>query len=318
MELIRGQHNLRPRHRGCVATIGNFDGVHLGHQAIITQLVRIGRATELPTVLITFEPKPREFFAGENAPARLTRFREKMQILMATTLDRLLCLRFNRSLANLSHLEFLEDVLVCGLGVKQIIVGDDFKFGRKAQGDVAFLREASAAHAFKVIQRDTYRVDGKRVSSSWVRESLATGDMMLTARLLGRPYSMQGRVTPGDRIGRTLGFATANILLRRLVSPVSGVYAVQVRGLSEEALPGIANVGTRPTVKGKRSQLEVHIFDFERNIYGSHVQVDFLHRLRSEQAFDSLENLRKQIERDAGEARTFFADQPRFHTIPQR
>lgn len=316
MELIRGQHNLRPQHRGCVATIGNFDGVHLGHQAIIAQLVSIGRANELPTVLITFEPKPREFFAKNNAPARLTRFREKMQILMATTLDRVLCLRFNRSLAELSHTDFLERVLVHGLGVRQIIVGDDFKFGRKAQGDVAFLRAAGAAHNFKVIQRNTYRVDGKRVSSSWVRESLATGDMMLAARLLGRPYSMQGRVAQGDKIGRTIGFATANIQLRRLVSPVSGVYVVQVSGLSQAALPGIANVGTRPTVNGKQSQLEVHLLDFERNIYGYHVQVDFLHRLRSEQAFDSLERLREQIERDAGEARIFFASRPRLHTFP--
>ena len=308
MEFIRGQHNLKPHHRGCAATIGNFDGVHLGHQAVIEQLVRVGRTLGLPTVLITFEPKPREFFAGRKAPARLTRFREKMYALMDTPLERVFCLRFNRSLASLSPQNFVEDVLVNGLEIRQLIVGDDFRFGRNAEGDVDFLREAGIRYSFQVTQTDTFCVDGHRVSSSRIRSALANGNLDQAARLLGRPYSMDGRVAQGDRIGRTIGFATANILLRRLVSPLSGVYAVQVHGVAEKPLPGVANVGTRPTVGGTESQLEVHILDFKGDIYGRHVKVDFLHHLRSERQFESLDALRSQIQQDTREACAFFID----------
>ncbi len=307
MELIRGQHNIQLRHFGCVATIGNFDGIHLGHQAIIGQLERIGNQTDLPTLLITFEPKPREFFAGGKAPARLTRFREKMRILMNTSLQRVLCLRFSQSLANLHPQQFVETLLVEKLGIRKIIVGDDFRFGRNATGDVDFLRNAGIRYGFEVIQRATYCVNSKRVSSSWIRDALAKGNMELAAILLGHPYSMHGRVAQGDRIGRTIGFATANIRLRRLVSPLSGVYAVQVHGIVEHPLPGLANVGARPTVSGSRNQLEVHILDFDGDIYGRHVEVDFLHHLRSEQQFESLQALRSQIQRDAQVTRRFFA-----------
>jgi riboflavin kinase/FMN adenylyltransferase len=308
MELIRGQHNIRARHFGCVATIGNFDGVHLGHRAIIDQLIRIGQKASLPTVLITFEPKPREFFAGQNAPARLTRFREKVEILLGTPLDRVLCLRFNRELAHLSPREFVETLLVGRLGIKHLIVGDDFRFGRNAQGDIAYLREAGARHDFQVAQHATFHVDGIRVSSSWIRTTLAAGDMDLAAKLLGRSYSMDGRVIQGDQIGRTLGFATANIRLRRLVSPLAGVYAVLVHGITDQPCPGVANVGTRPTVSGSLNQLEVHILDFMGDIYGRHVRVDFLHHLRSERRFGSMDELRNQIQRDIQAARGRFAD----------
>ncbi len=303
MELIRDLHNLRERHRGCVLTVGNFDGVHLGHQAIVEQLVSRAREAGVPALLMTFEPQPQEFFAGARVRARLTRLREKVHALARLPLDRILVVRFDRAFSNLTPDAFIGDLLVRRLGIREIVVGDDFRFGRGGQGDFAQLVAAGERLSFDVVRRDTVRRDGRRVSSSWVRELLTEGRLAQAAALLGRPYSMLGRVAQGDRLGRSIGFPTANIPLHRRISPVSGVFAVRVAGLAPQPLPGMANVGMRPTVSGTERRLEVHLFGFDRDVYGRHVEVEFLHKLRDEVRFGSLDALRVQLERDAAKAK---------------
>jgi riboflavin kinase/FMN adenylyltransferase len=308
MELIRGQHNLRPHHRGCVATIGNFDGVHLGHQAILAQLAGQAARLRLPRLVITFEPQPQEFFAGPTAPpARLMRLREKLLALDGLGIERVLCLEFDHRLAFLPAQTFIDDLLVHRLGIRYLVIGDDFRFGHRRAGDFALLVEAGRRHGFEVADNHSYILDGERVSSTRVRQALGQGDLELAARLLGRPYDMCGRVAHGDRRGRTLGFPTANIHLHRRVTPVGGVYAVLLSGPGLRPWPGIANVGRRPTVQGDRERLEVHLLDFEGDLYGRHVKVDFLHYLRPEQRFESLAALQAQIQRDEHAARTWFA-----------
>jgi riboflavin kinase/FMN adenylyltransferase len=307
MELVRGLHNLRPRHRGCVATIGNFDGVHRGHQAVLEQLARSAQELQLPLTVITFEPQPREFFAPGGIPPRLTRLREKLEAMRAYGVDRVVCLRFDAYLASLPPADFIRVILVEGLGVRYLVVGDDFRFGRERAGNFALLEQAGARQGFPVVAMQTFDVGGSRVSSTRIREALETGDLETAALLLGRPYGMCGRVAHGDKRGRTIGFPTANIYLHRAAAPVAGVFTVAMHGVPGAPLPGVANVGTRPTVDGTRSQLEVHLFDFDRDIYGCHVQVSFLHRLRDEQRFESFDALQAQIRLDAEQARAFFS-----------
>jgi riboflavin kinase/FMN adenylyltransferase len=306
MELIRGIHNLRLRHRGCAATIGNFDGVHLGHQAVLGQLSERAVALRLPVTVITFEPQPLEFFSPERVPPRLTRLREKVEVLRRFGVERVLCLRFGPYLAGLPPEEFIRIVLLDGLGVKYLVVGDDFRFGRERTGNFALLQRAGAAHGFPVVNMHTFNVAGTRVSSTRVREALESGDLAGAERLLGRPYRMSGRVAHGDKRGRTIGFPTANIFLHRTATPVQGVFAVELFGIEGEPVRGVANVGNRPTVDGTRSLLEVHLFDFQRDIYGCHVQVEFQHKLRPERRFESFEALKHQIEDDVGRARAWF------------
>ena len=307
MEIIRGLHNLRARHRGCVATIGNFDGVHLGHQAVLGQLAERGAELGLPAAVITFEPQPREFFGRGEMPARLTRFREKLQVLRRFSVEWVVCLRFNRALADMPAAEFVRRLLVEGLAVRYLVVGDDFRFGKGRQGNFAMLHAAGLKHGFQVASMHTFNVDGVRVSSTRIREALAKDDLATAEKLLGRPYRMCGRVVHGDERGRAIGFPTANVHLHRKNSPVSGVYAVEVFGLEKEPLRGVANVGTRPTVGGMESRLEVHLLDFDEDIYGRYVRVDFLHKLRPEHRFESLEELVAQIRKDAEAARAFHA-----------
>jgi riboflavin kinase/FMN adenylyltransferase len=307
MELIRGLHNLRPRHRGCVATIGNFDGVHLGHQAVLGELAEKGGELSLPSAVITFEPQPQEYFAPQSAPPRLTRFREKMQALRRYAVDRVLCLDFNGALAQMPAEEFMQRVLIDGLGIRHLVVGDDFHFGKGRSGDFAMLRAAGERHGFRVVNMHTFSIGGERVSSTRIREALAQGDLELAEQLLGRIYRMCGRVAHGDKRGRTIGFPTANIHLHRRATPVDGVFAVEMFGIEGEPVPGVANVGTRPTVDGTRSLLEVHLFDFDRDIYGAHVHVDFLYKLREERRFESFDALQRQILLDAEMARAYFA-----------
>lgn len=307
MELIRGLHNVREHHRECVLTIGNFDGVHLGHQAVVRQLAERARAAALPAVLMTFEPQPQEFFFGEAAPARLTRLREKLAALSRLPLERVLVVRFDRAFADLEPDVFIERLLVRGLRVRQVVVGDDFRFGRGGQGGFAQLATAGERFSFEVVRRDTVRVGEGRVSSSRVRELLAQGALGEAAALLGRPYSMLGRVVRGDRLGRTIGFPTVNIPLRRRVSPLSGVFAVRVAGAAPQPLEGMASIGTRPTVQGTERRLEVHIFEFDRDIYGRYLEVEFARKLREEVRFDSVEALRVQLERDATQAKQYLA-----------
>jgi len=307
MELIRGIHNLRARHSGCVATIGNFDGVHLGHQAVLGQLADKGAELNLPTTVITFEPQPQEYFSHGEIPPRLTRFREKLKALRRYSVDRVLCLPFNRALAEMEAEAFIQRVLVEGLGIRYLVVGDDFCFGKGRRGDFAMLQRAGTEHGFEVVNMHTFEIDGGRVSSTRIREALQSGNLALAEQLLGRPYRMCGRVAHGDKLGRTIGFPTANIFLHRKKTPVDGVFAVEMFGIEGEPIPGVANVGTRPTVDGTRSLLEVHLFDFSSEIYGRYVHVDFLHRIREERRFDSFDALKAQILRDADEAREFFA-----------
>ena len=312
MELIRGLYNLRPHHRGCVATIGNFDGVHLGHQAVLGQLSEQADELGLPLVVITFEPYPQEFFApaGESPP-RLTRLREKLQVLRRYGVDRVLVLRFDRALSQMSAEAFIKRLLVEGLDVRYLVVGDDFHFGHHRQGDVAMLRAAGEKHGFQVVEMYTFNIDNERVSSTRVREALSRGELNRAAQLLGRAYRISGRVVHGEQRGRTIGFPTANIHLHRRVTPLRGVYAVEMFGLAgDETIPlkGVANIGHRPTVNGTRCQLEVHLFDFDREIYGEYVQVEFIKRLRDEIRFESFTALRAQIALDVAEARALFAN----------
>lgn len=307
MELVRGLHNLRPRHRGCAATIGNFDGVHLGHQAVLGQLSEHAETLRLPVTVITFEPQPREYFSSGPVPPRLTRFREKVEALRRFGVDRFVCLRFGDYLAGLQPDDFIRIILLEGLGVKYLVVGDDFRFGKDRAGNYSLLEQAGAVHGFPVVNMHTFCIGGNRVSSTRVREALNAGDLAMAESLLGRPYRMSGRVAHGDKRGRTIGFPTANIFLHRPATPVEGVFAVEMFGLPGEPVPGVANVGTRPTVGGTRSLLEVHLFDFDRDIYGCHVQVNFLHKIRDERRFDSVEALKQQIEADTEQARLYFS-----------
>jgi len=306
MELVRGLYNLRPEHCGCAATIGSFDGVHLGHQSVLAQLVEQGRQLQLPVTLITFEPQPREYFAPQAAPSRLTRFREKLEVLQHCGIDRVVCLRFNDRLASLEPKQFIQRILLDGLDVKYLVVGDDFRYGKARGGNFEMLQLAGRKHGFPVMNMHSFCVGTVRVSSTRIREALQQGDLSMAASLLGRSYGMSGRVAHGDKRGRTIGYPTANIFLHRSSVPVAGVFAVKMHGIDEQPLCGVANVGNRPTVGGSRSLLEVHLFDFDRDIYGRHVRVSFLKKLRPERKFDSFDQLKQQIQRDAQQAREFF------------
>jgi riboflavin kinase/FMN adenylyltransferase len=306
MELIRGLHNLRPHHHGCVATIGNFDGVHLGHQAVIGQLAEKGEALELPTTVICFEPQPLEVFRPDEVPPRLTRLREKLQALKRYSVDRVLLIRFNQRFAAMTAEAFIDEVLVRGLGIRYLVVGDDFRFGKGRTGDFAMLQQAGKQHGFQVVSMHTFNVDGERVSSTRVREALVNGDLETAEKLLGRPYRMCGRVAHGDKIGRTIGIPTANIFLHRKRSPLHGIFVVEVFGLDQEPVMGAASIGTRPTVGGTRTLLEIHLLDFDDHIYGKHLQINFLHKIRDEEKYDTMEELKARMNLDIEETRAWF------------
>ena len=303
MDVIRGWHNLRPEHHGCVATIGNFDGVHLGHRALLGQLAALGYAHAVPTTLVTFEPQPLEFFAGENAPPRLTRLREKLSALRGLPLDRVALLRFDARLSTMPPVEFVESFLVSGLGVRVVVAGDDFRFGHRGEGNFHLLESLGRRHGFGVVRRETFRVRGARVSSSWVRDALANDELGIARELLGRPYAVSGRVVRGHRRGRTIGFPTLNIPIRRFRSALRGVYAVKVAGLGEGVLDAVANLGTRPTVDGRVVVLETHVFDWCGDAYGRCVDVSFVAKIRDERKFDTFDALKLQIGRDSARAR---------------
>ncbi|WP_339775870.1 bifunctional riboflavin kinase/FAD synthetase [uncultured Methylophaga sp.] len=306
-KIIRGLYNLPDPAQGCVATIGNFDGVHLGHQAVLTQLAMKADMLNLPAVVITFEPQPFEYFVPEKAPARLSRFREKVEALRAYSIQKLCVLRFNRQLAEMQAETFIQKLLVEGLNVRYLVVGDDFRFGKDRQGDFALLQQVGKQHGFQVVNMHTFAIEDMRVSSTRIREALQDGDLAVAEKLLGRPYRMSGRVAHGDKRGRKMGYPTANIHLHRAKVPLNGVYAVQLYGIDEEPVNGVANIGVRPTISGSdKALLEVHLFDFKRDIYGEHVQVYFLKKLREEQKFASLEQLIEQIHIDSAQAKGFF------------
>lgn len=293
-----------------VLAIGNFDGVHLGHRALLARLVTKACDLGLPPSVMTFEPHPRELFSPEAAPARLTSLREKLELLEAHGVERTYILHFSRKLAALTAEEFIEKVLIRGLAVKHLIIGDDFRFGRGRAGDFDMLKEAGAAHGFGVEAMHTVTLmecEGERVSSSAVREALAAGDLEHAARLLGRPYNIAGRVVHGNRLGHQLGFPTANIQLKRKRVALAGIFAVTVTGLDKRHLPGAASLGVRPTLgQGLKPVLEVHLFDFDQEIYGEHLTVHFLHKLRDEMKFDGLDALKAQIARDVETTKAYF------------
>lgn len=304
MRVFRGYS--RPVSAPVVLAIGNFDGVHLGHAALMQQLAVASARLRLTPAILTFEPHPREFFSPASAPARLTTLREKLELLADCGAQQAMVCPFNKAFSALSADQFIEQVLVGSLQVKHLIIGDDFRFGRGREGDFSLLQAAGQKFGFTVEAMQSVTVDGERVSSSAVRAALAAGDMTRAARFLGRPYMIDGRVAHGDKLGRQLGFATANIRIKHNPLPMTGVFAVQVSGLGERLLFGVANLGVRPTVGGTRPLLEVHLFDFDRDIYGAHISVRFAHKLRNEQRFPNFDALKAQIAADAAGARDFF------------
>lgn len=304
---IRGLHNLRPWHRGCVATIGSFDGVHLGHQAILRQLIDVSRYYNLPAVVIVFEPQPHEFFSGDKAPARLMRLREKVQALLAAGVARVLCVQFNQALRNLTAEEFIEKVLLDGLDIKHLVVGDDFRFGCDRRGDFTLLQNVGRERGFGVTDTCTLELRGERVSSTRIRQLLEVGDFAQAEILLGKPYSISGRIAYGQQLGRKLGVPTANVHLRRYRSPLHGVFAVTARFVDGSVHQGVANVGVRPTVTGdKKPLLEVHLFNFSRKVYGAMIDVVFHTKLRDEKKFKSLDELQAQLQTDISQGQDYF------------
>ena len=310
MEIITGLHNLRPRHKGCVLTIGNFDGVHRGHQKLIEYLRSQSQRLQLPTMLMTFEPQPREFFAGSMLPARLTRFREKVQLLQSSGLDRLLCMPFNEKTAQIPASWFAQDFMTDKVGAKYVVIGDDFRFGHGREGDFQLLQRAGAKLGYEVSSVNTVLQGSERISSTLVRATLAEGDFSQATELLGHEYFIMGRVVYGRQLGRQLGVPTANVKLQRYRAALEGVYCVTVEGVTDgdNALTGIANIGVRPTVDGKEPLLEVHVFDFSGDLYGKRIKVTFKHKLRDEQAFASVELLKQQIDADLVSARRWFKE----------
>jgi len=306
MRFVRDLYNLPADHPGCVATIGNFDGVHRGHQLILDQLRACAAQYRLPSVVISFEPHPQEFFMPAGAPARLMRLREKICYLRQLDIDMLLCLRFDRRLAEQTPEEFVRRTLVENLAVRHLIVGTDFRFGHQRRGDIDTLFSLGKQSGFSVVCAETCEVNGIRVSSSRIRSLLEGGEMEQAGELLGHPYSISGRVVHGDKRGRDLGYPTININMHRLKSPVSGIFASKVHGIEDHALPAVSSVGTRPVFNGRDVNLETHILDFTDDMYGAHVKVELCKQLRKEQDFASVGALKQQMAIDVAEAREFF------------
>ncbi|MCB1741353.1 MAG: bifunctional riboflavin kinase/FAD synthetase [Gammaproteobacteria bacterium] len=304
MRVIRGLDNLRPCSSGRVVTIGNFDGVHRGHQRILAELRALARRQDMQCLLVTFEPHPRELLRPEQAPARLTRLGEKLRLLRAEGLENVLVLRFDQSMARLDPERFVMEILVGALDTRHLLIGDDFHFGHRGLGNFELLRQLAERGNYALSRQSTVAMQCARVSSSRIRAALEDGDFDTAAELLGRDYSVSGRVTHGQRLGRTIGFPTANLPLRRRVSPLRGVFAVKVRieGF-DTVIPAVANVGSRPTVGGVDFRLEVHCFDIDADLYGRRLCVEPVHKIRDERKFESLDALKAQIAADAGTAR---------------
>ncbi len=310
MLVFRGYSQTAPN--DTVLTIGNFDGVHVGHRALLKKLKVVAENSDLLPAALTFEPHPREFFSPDSAPARLSTLREKLELIADEGVALACVCHFNARFAALSAEEFIERVLVGCLRVKHLIIGDDFRFGAARRGNFALLCEAGERFGFKVDAMDSVTVEGERASSSAVRSALADGNMAHAARLLGRPYSMDGRVVHGDKTGRQLGFATANIRIKHEKPPLLGVFAVEVRGLDGEPRQGVANLGVRPSANTlPRPILEVHLFDFSDDLYGKHLNIRFLQKLRNEVHFTNFEALKAQIAKDVAEGKTYFHRTPR-------
>jgi len=308
MHLIRGLTHLEPLAQGCVLTVGNFDGVHTGHKKVIEKLAAQGKAMGLPVIVMMFEPQPLEFFLGDNAPSRLTRLREKVIQFKSLPVDNIVIIRFNQLMANYDAEQFIADLLVKKLNVKHLVVGDDFHFGKARRGNFAMLKEKGLQYDFKVEDTRSFFVKQHRVSSTLIRDALGCGDLSKAKQMLGRDYSVCGRVAHGNKRGRTIGFPTANIQMFRRNTPITGVYAVTMTGIADKEIQGVANVGTRPTVDGgKKVILETHLFDFNTEIYGQYVEVFFKYKIRDEVRFQSLNELKTQINKDIIVAKQIFS-----------
>jgi len=306
MEIIRGLHSLQKHHRNNVVTIGNFDGVHLGHQKIIRQLKSRAESLNVPLTVITFHPNPQEFFAPDTAPAKLTCFYDKMRLLEKYGVDRVINIPFNAKLAQMEAEDFIKKILVDGLETKHLVIGDDFRFGKKRKGDFSLLMESGKNYVFNVEATPTYSVDDERVSSTRIRQTISNGNLAQAAKLLGRSFHVSGHVAHGDKRGRTIGFPTANIRLNRQIAPTNGVYAVKITGL-EKTYHGVANVGVRPTVDGSQYLLEVHLFNFDQSIYNKRISVHFEQFIRDEQKFNGLDALVEQIKHDSATAQNLLS-----------
>ncbi|MFT3790000.1 MAG: bifunctional riboflavin kinase/FAD synthetase [Rudaea sp.] len=289
--------------RGSVVCIGAFDGVHLGHRAVLARVRERARELNLDAVVTSFEPLPREFFAHGRPVPRLSNVREKIEQFRDAQVDRALLLRFNAVLAAMSAQEFVERVLVRRLNAREVWVGEGFRFGHARGGDVDLLRRLGREHGFTAHALEPVVIEGERISSSAIREALAGGSFALAARWLGRPFAIGGHVVRGQQLGRKLGYPTANIRLGRRVSPVDGIFAVKVHGIDDSVHPGVASLGVRPTVNGREPLLEAYVFDFDGDLYGRRIQVEFVEKLRDEEKFADLDAMVKQIDRDAAQAR---------------
>jgi riboflavin kinase/FMN adenylyltransferase len=292
---------------GSVITIGSFDGLHVGHRQLLDRVIAKAREMGVPSIVMSFEPTPREFFSATNPPARLMRFREKFAALEEYGIDIFYCPRFNSAMRGIRSDAFIRRILVHGMNARHIVVGDDFHFARKREGSIDDLLRTSSALQFDVDRVSSIIQDAVRVSSTEIRSALATGNLPRATSLLGRPYRMSGRIIKGRQVGRTLGYATANVDLRRRRSAVLGIFAVRVSGLAEGFVDGVASVGTRPTFDLEKPLLEVHLFDFDRDIYGEYIHVDFIAYLRNEKKFESVDELVAQMNKDAENARSILA-----------
>jgi len=307
MELIRGLSGVQARHRGTVASIGNFDGVHRGHQAVLRDLKARAGEMGAPATVILFEPQPQEYFARDKAPLRLTRFMEKWPLFQAAGVDRVLCLRFGKALAEMPAEQFIRKMLVDALGVQHLTVGDDFRFGKDRRGDFKMLAEAGEAAGFGVSDTPSVEVAGGRVSSTRVRALLHEGKTEAAAELLGRPFSLSGRVMHGERLGRKLGMPTVNLALKRSIPPLNGIFAARVAGLPGGRRDAAAYIGRRSAAGGEHWVLEAHLLDYSGELYGRRLDVEFLHRLREDRHFDNLDDLRVQMHEDVAAAKKWLA-----------
>lgn len=315
MQLIRGLHNVdrfrSELEQGCVLTIGNFDGVHLGHQQVLNKVHNQAETLNLPSVVMIFEPLPIEFFTPQKAPVRLMNLREKLQAFAETEIDFVLCVRFNKKFAELTAEAFIQEILLDGLHVKDLVIGDDFCFGKGRKGNFELLKQAGAEHGFTVDDMRTYEMDAERVSSTRIRAALGEGEAQIpnldeAKRLLGKDFRFDGRVIHGQKLGRTIGFRTLNLNPKRIQMPVQGVFAVEVDGIADKPWPGVANLGLRPTVDGVRPSIEVHLFNWDQDVYGKHVGVTLEKFIRPEMKFDGIDALKKQIAEDAQKAKDYF------------
>ena len=303
MNLIRDAHK---RLSQSVIMIGNFDGVHIGHQQLIHALITSANELKIPSILLTFEPNPSEFFPAKIPLARLMRFSEKWRCIQHYGIDYFYCMRFNAPLANLSPDDFVKKILVDQLGVKKIIVGDDFRFGAKRAGNVETLKTLGKKQGFEVEALPQAMHNDERISSTCIRHAVKQGDFETAKALMGRPFTLSGKVSYGSQLGRQLGFPTANIHLHRKHVPMMGIFVVRVYGLRAEPLNGVASIGYRPTLDGKKILLEVHLFDFDEMIYGRFITVEFLHKIRDEVKFESVPELVLEIDNDVKIAKKYF------------